>query len=314
MSQFLYVTLALTLIFATSYWYSSSAHICPAPVKYKVGNVDERFGISESEAKEVLHKAESIWEETIDRELFIFDEDSDLAVNFIFDERQQLVWTEEEWRISLDEKEKRGKEMLRQVEEMNLEYEKKQDSYNKKRAEYEADLSNYNNKVAEFNEEGGAPADLYEELQEEQDELAQTMKNLIKDEEELNNLVTKINSLGKQANLKIEEYNKNVQQYNEMFGNRDIYTQGDFKRERINIYKFSDKDELARVLAHEFGHALGIKHVEDSQSIMYYLMEEQSGPLNLTDQDKQALLSSCGDGSEFSHNARRIIRNFISYF
>jgi predicted Zn-dependent protease len=48
------------------------------------------------------------------------------------------------------------------------------------------------------------------------------------------------------------------------------------------------------VLAHEFGHALGLDHVEDPQAIMYYLMDKQNiKDLKLTTDDINALKKGC---------------------
>ncbi len=314
MRQFLFITLFFTVIFGTSYWYTSSAYICPAPIKYKVGEIDPRFNFTAEEAKKVLLDAEAVWETTANRELFVYDENSPFAVNFIYDERQQLARTEEEWRAVLDEQEKASKDISDKVASMNQDYKALEVKYQEQRNSYETKLSTYNAKVESYNKEGGAPDEVYSSLRDEQRYLAGLMKKLIEAENNLNVVISQINTLGDNSNKAIEEYNANVQKYNEIFGKKDTFTQGDFKRDRINIYKFSDTAELTRVLTHEFGHSLGIKHVENEDSVMYYLTKEQLGALILSDQDKEALVTSCGNGTELSHKTRQIIRTLLAQF
>jgi predicted nucleic acid-binding Zn-ribbon protein len=314
MRQVLVVTLLFSLFFGVSFWYGQTADICPAPIKYKVGEVDERFGINKDELKELLFATESAWEDPTKRELFVYDEDTEFTVNLIYDERQQLVHTEEEWRATLDKQEEDSQLIMDKVEKMSSEYKTIQDQYSKKRDAYETRLGKYNAQVEIFNKEGGAPPEDYERLQDEQKELSKALEELVVAEKGMNTLTEEINKLGDQGNKMVEVYNENVKKYNEIFGNSDIFTQGDFQRERINVYKFENKEELKRVMVHEFGHSLGIQHVEGEDSIMYYLMTERSGPVTLSEEDRSAFRVVCGDKEDFSNEVRSVIRNLLSIF
>lgn len=302
-----------TLVFSTSYWYVQTANICPVPVYYSLGEVDSRFGITKEEAMAVLTDAERVWESALDRDFFIYSESSDFAINFIYDERQQLASTEEEWRMRLDVQEKESQQIIETVKNIAADYESLQALYEQARLSYESRLSAYNERVEDLNSNGGASADVFNELQDEQKELSRTLNNLIEKEKQLNVEAEKINELGEKGNQLIENYNAEVLQYNEVYGDLELYTQGDFQRDRINIYKFSDKTELTKVIVHEFGHALGIGHVEGEESMMYYLMAEQPDNVFLSPEDKQAFIAVCGDGTGFANEARRIIRTALSY-
>ena len=314
MRSLLTISLLLTLVFGTSHWYMQTASICPAPVTYRIGNIDERFNIYEDEVKSILSNSAKMWEDSLNRELFVYDEDSTFPINFIYDERQQLVVTEEEWRISLDRKEAEGRKAIEDVKDMDKEYKKLQKQYSSSREAYESRLSAYNSRVEKVNQQGGATEDVFKELQAEQQKIEALVQQLIKSESELNKLADDINELGNRGNRMIDEYNKEVLEYNEIFGEASVFTQGDFRRDRINIYKFSDTSELTRVIAHEFGHALGIGHVEGEDSIMYYLAKEQSDSSVLSTQDMEEFLEVCGDGDEFSYKVRHTIRTALSYF
>ena len=61
---------------------------------------------------------------------------------------------------------------------------------------------------------------------------------------------------------------------------------------RNTSYAFQDKNELLRTLTHEFGHALGLEHVANPDSIMYPSNSSDES-LDLTAQDKAELARAC---------------------
>lgn len=303
----------MTVVAATSYWYLATAAICPVPITYRLGTVDERFALDTEEASAVLSAAEAVWEQAVGRDLFQYDDTSTFTVNFIYDERQQLASTEEEWRLRLDREELKSQQLLLEVKKLATEYEQVQTEYEAARVVYEDRLLAYNKQVEALNEQGGAPEPVFKELQEEKAALADALKVLLSQERDINDMAAEINRKAEAGNSLVEAYNAEVLQYNEIYGNRDLYTQGDFQRDRINVYKFSDTTELTKVIAHEFGHALGVGHVEEEESLMYYLMAEQPDTLLLSDSDKDAFLAICGTDTGLEYEVRRIIRTALSH-
>jgi hypothetical protein len=152
---------------------------------------------------------------------------------------------------------------------------------------------------------------VFAELQREAEVLGTQLKNLSNREESLNLLAQQINQLGTSANENIASYNAEVQEYNDIFGNRETFTQGDFERERINVYKFSTTEELVRVIAHEFGHALGIGHVDGEDSIMYYLLTDRDFK-SPSVADMNAVQAVCGDSTTLAQKVRHLIRTALT--
>lgn len=295
MARTILVTTIFILTFSASFWYVRGEQQCPVPIYYRLGEVDYRFGLTKVEARSALAKAEKLWEKETGRELFVYDEKAGFLVNFIYDERQQMARTEEEWSIRLDRQEKESQKILNQAEDLRQKYEQAKNAYEKGRTNFEARLTIYNEAVKKANQQGGASGDDFVLLQAEKESLSVTIESLNQDEEKLKSLVGEINQLNEQANSLVDSYNEEVREYNEVFGTSSSFTQGDFQRQRINIYKFTEPDELVRVLAHEFGHALGLHHVEDEAAVMYYLMKSDLDTSSLTEADKIAFRESCGE-------------------
>lgn len=308
------IALLFSILAGSVYWYQTEANVCPAPIYYRVGELNESFSISYEEAVYFALEAEKIWEEKSGRELFIYDEKSEFTIDYIFDERQAEANQEELWRIELDNKRAENEKVLKLVESLQLEYESLLNNYKNKTEVYEANLTEYNQKVKKYNDRGGAPSDIYKELEEERLDLEREANELNQTSNNLNKLVSDINELSERGNKLVADYNEEVNRYNEEFGYKREFTQGDYQGGKIHIYKFSSENELIKVLVHEFGHALGIDHVEDESSVMYYLMEDiQSEPV-LSDYDFEAYLDVCGEEESFSQGLRRNIREFLTKY
>jgi len=104
-----------------------------------------------------------------------------------------------------------------------------------------------------------------------------------------------MNAIGAEGNLLVEGYNEIVDTYNSRFDADREFTQGDYQGDAINIYQFDSKEELEIVLAHEFGHALSLGHVEGEESIMFHFMGAQSLEEGTTVFDVDEFERVCGD-------------------
>ncbi len=303
--------LVTTVALAVAVWYQNTATICPAPLAYRVNQIDASFDITEEQAKVHLAAAEVVWEKAAGRDLFYYDENADLIIDFVFDDRQALADSELTQKQQLDAKQDENDLLRQKIEELQKEYETDSRSYEQAVSEYERKLTAYNNKVQSYNDQGGAPAEVYDELEAEKSALNRRSNELDATSAKLNELAGKINELGNNSNKLIEDYNEEVAVYNKEFGFSREFTQGDYFDGTISIYKFSDDRELVAVLTHELGHALGIEHVEGPSSVMYYLLEDTKAVSTLSAQDTEALGAVCGTGETIGATVRLIIRDAL---
>lgn len=289
------VLLAVTIV-GGGFWYEHAAGVCRVPVTYTIGTIDERFATSADEVRRAALRAEAIWEEGTGMDLFIYEESEDaLPVNLVFDDRQEKADLEAEYREDLEAKEGMTESVAEQYEELIAEFRRLKKQYEARVIAYEASLQAYNAEVTEWNDKGGAPQEVADDLGEREGELRNEYEELEALSDTLNSIVVELNKIGARGNTLIADYNSIVEKYNEEFSEAREFTQGDYTRDAISIYQFDTEDELVLVLAHEFGHALAIDHVENEESIMYHFMEHQTPARGLTEEDMQAYVATCAE-------------------
>lgn len=287
------ISLLATIVFAGSYFYREAQAICRMPLEYRIGVLDERFNLTMDEARLAIADAEAAWEDATERNLFTYSETADFSINFIFDERQALADAEGSFKERLDATENLTDAIRATYEELIARYETLQAEYTQSVATYERDLARYNETVARYNAEGGAPPEVFAELEAEKRTLDQKQTAINQQAHKLNQLVEEINQVGDRSNQLINTFNRGVETFNNTFGESREFTQGDYQGDRINIYTFTDEDELKLVLVHELGHALSLDHVESERGVMHYLLGGQEG-YEVTASDLEEFQAICG--------------------
>jgi len=269
---------------------------CRSPIAYSLGTFDERFGVSKEKFLESLALAEGVWEKEIDKNLFKYSENGNLKINLIYDSRQEATEKLDILGDELDFDRVEYNKLKGEYEALYTLYLKDKKVFEARLGAFEARKSEFEKNVAYWNQKGGAPQNEYEKIKEEEKWLNGEVAKLNNLQNDLNQKVDEVNSLAKSLNELAGYLNLNVAKYNEIGGSHgEEFEEGVYERdadgERINIYQFESKEKLMRVLAHEFGHALGLDHVEDSQAIMYRLNNGVNQ--KLTEADISALSERC---------------------
>lgn len=267
---------------------------CSKPIKYAIGEIDPKFGISNDQLIQDSEKAEEVWENPLKKDLFKYSPDAKLKINLIFDERQQGFIEADILENNLEKLDLAHESTIKKYASLSSNYNSKLKSYNVRVAEYEKKLSDYNKEVQKINSQGGASQDEYDQLKKERSDIESLFNDLEKERKNLDALAGKTNQAAREENNIVNQYNAGVETYKNKFGGSMEFEKGVFDGENINIYQFKENSDLEMTIIHEMGHALGIEHLNNPDSIMYYLMGEQD--LNnpkLTEEDLGALKNIC---------------------
>lgn len=257
------VLLAVVAVAGSAVYYKyEEGRPCAAPIVYSIGTVDSRFGVNAADLKRDLSAAAKIWDTAAGKTLFTYADAGGVKVNLVYDEREASA--------------KLGTQITMQQASADA----NRASIDAEHAQIETDQNALNAKVEQINARGGATPSERAEIQREQ--------------QALDSRIAALNDDVAAFNGNIRAINGEVAEFNQTAGH--LFEEGEYMQDssgrRINIYEFVGTDQLERVLAHELGHAVGLDHNGNPDSIMY--ANNESGNLVPTADDIAALKSLCG--------------------
>lgn len=250
-------------------------HPLDTRLRYRIGEVDSRFNISHEELIQLSQQATDVWLLGTQKQFFVYDPNASLKINLIYDQRQAESQARilemgkiENSKLSIEQERTKLKELKSQLDY----YEREIDLL---KTSYKAKVDVYNEWVKSTNEmrQGNNPTTIqqlqYQKqlLENEQDRIQRQINVFNENVARLNQQVDVVNSISSQINHSVDQFNSRFQARQ--------FDKGQFNGREINIYEFHSKDDLRITLAHEFGHALGILHTNDPESLMFPIMEKQ---------------------------------------
>ena len=262
---------------------------CQTPITYQIGQFDKQFGISQKAFLASITEAEQIWEKPSGLNLFEYSPSGTVKINLIYDYRQNATVKLQQLGIVV-------KDDQATYDKLNADYVILQNSYpldkanlDNQIAELDSRTATYNAEVTDINHRGGATPSQAQKLRDEETTLHQLLTAVQTKQTQFNNNVEKLNALADTLNRLAKTLNLSVARYNTVGGSQSSeFEEGTYVSsaagQAINIYQFDSSQKLVRVLAHEFGHALGLEHVSSTKAIMYYLnngVNEQLTPADI---------------------------------
>jgi hypothetical protein len=269
---------------------------CDKPLVYSIGEFDPKFGLSQEDFLKAIEQAAEIWQEPVNKKLFSYAESGALKINLIYDSRQEATDKLKKLGLNINNDQATYDSLKNEYDASDKIYQTQKNELDNIIKYYDEQKANYEEEVKAANKRGGASPEEYAILEQERKALNNLVESIKTKQTALNKTADDINAIASVINRLIRELNLTVDDYNSIGASASgEFQEGQYIRdatgERINIYQFDNQKLLIRVLAHEFGHALGIDHLDNPKAVMYRLNE--SGNEKITADDIAALKAVC---------------------
>ncbi|MEN5174729.1 matrixin family metalloprotease [Acinetobacter higginsii] len=258
------------------------------PLRYRIAELDPRLNIDQQQMIELSQQAAAIWEKNTGQKYFVYDPDADFVINLVFDQRQIRSMKRAESLSQLEQEQQNWLNRNEKLQRTNADLAESNAQLELQKKAYENQAQQYQQGLAQYKADSNNKA-LFAALQKQQQQLQQQAQKLQAKITEYNHKVQQTQEKAEKSKQVHQQLSASVNEFNETF-KPEVLHKGQFDGKQIFIYEFSSTDDLRLTLAHEFGHALGLKHTRDPRSLMYPRIKDQDAKdFQLTETDLKLL-------------------------
>lgn len=236
---------------------------CRSPLAWHLRAVDPRFGLAPDEIRGAVREAAHVWEAAAGRRLFREDTAAGMAIDLVYDERQQLAEQRRASRAQLDRLATRADELEARLQHLEPRLRRAREALDDAPSRARSDA--YRDLLRQYN----AAVDRYNAVAEEHNRAAERLRVELGGDLRAGDLRASSRTLNGTV-LSVERV--------------------------LTVALVGSRDELVVVLSHELGHALGLDHVPTPGALMAesYRQHEIALPVRLEPADLAALRRRCG--------------------